>query len=621
MFRIDGPGATPDNKFSEGDPASGTRATVVTDDWLNAVQEELAQAIEDDGYALSKVDFGQLSKLLRRRPVYVGSVAEDLAGLAVVEGQVLSATGWHPGSEVGGRDFIGRALQAKSGHDGGSVISPTVPPVSEQLGASLAERVDNFLKGVGETDPGGTGCFVAKYHQKTFFESYGAITGDETAAALNKIVFEHAKQFEPRLYGIPGETYWLPLEVDLSGSCSFYGQWSTLKLAGTTDDFNWLLASQMNGRRFKGFTLDGNRANTPNIGIDRSMLTVFSTEDVDVGKLILTDAFSKGLSVTSSVSGPGTRNIRLREISGRNCGGQCIIIDGTGTPDCEDILIDSVFVRDTDHAGIAINDGSRRVSVTNCILDVNNVVWDALSIRGAQDVTVSNCIGRRGRNGCQVFILDQLALDRGEDARRVTFSNNIWEFNDQNGLLINGAKEISVTGDIARNNAAVGFNVVQKSGVRRASAVTLSSVHAFDNQVIPTQQDGILLQASDTIRVSAPVIYGNVNGNKVRFNTGAPPTDVDVTGEGADGSTHKLVSGSTGVVPANGSTVVSLAFTTAFQIAPNWASATVVFGSSNNNLQIRKITGFDSGGIQIDVENFGGTDQTGTVYAEARLIL
>jgi len=41
MHRIDGPGATVDNKFTDGDPLSGIQATVVTDDWANDVQEEL----------------------------------------------------------------------------------------------------------------------------------------------------------------------------------------------------------------------------------------------------------------------------------------------------------------------------------------------------------------------------------------------------------------------------------------------------------------------------------------------------------------------------------------------------------------------------------------------------
>lgn len=41
MHRIDGPGATVDNLFTEGDPVGAVPATEVTDDWLNDVQEEL----------------------------------------------------------------------------------------------------------------------------------------------------------------------------------------------------------------------------------------------------------------------------------------------------------------------------------------------------------------------------------------------------------------------------------------------------------------------------------------------------------------------------------------------------------------------------------------------------
>lgn len=41
MHRIDGPGATVDNKFTDGDPVGGIQATLVTDDWLNDVQENI----------------------------------------------------------------------------------------------------------------------------------------------------------------------------------------------------------------------------------------------------------------------------------------------------------------------------------------------------------------------------------------------------------------------------------------------------------------------------------------------------------------------------------------------------------------------------------------------------
>lgn len=60
MHRIDGPGATIDNHFTDGDPGSSIPATVVTGDWLNAVQDDIANAIEGAGITLSKPSNNQL---------------------------------------------------------------------------------------------------------------------------------------------------------------------------------------------------------------------------------------------------------------------------------------------------------------------------------------------------------------------------------------------------------------------------------------------------------------------------------------------------------------------------------------------------------------------------------
>ena len=59
MHRIDGDGNV-DNLFVEGNPATGQEATQVTDDWLNAVQEEIAAVIEAAGLTLDKEDNAQL---------------------------------------------------------------------------------------------------------------------------------------------------------------------------------------------------------------------------------------------------------------------------------------------------------------------------------------------------------------------------------------------------------------------------------------------------------------------------------------------------------------------------------------------------------------------------------
>lgn len=64
MHRIDGVGATVNNLFTEGNPPA-TPATVVTDDWLNDVQEAIANVIEAAGITLVKGTQTQLLSAIR----------------------------------------------------------------------------------------------------------------------------------------------------------------------------------------------------------------------------------------------------------------------------------------------------------------------------------------------------------------------------------------------------------------------------------------------------------------------------------------------------------------------------------------------------------------------------
>lgn len=66
MHRIDGPGATVDNKFTDGDPVGGVQATVVTDDWLNDVQEELLSVLAAVGITPVKGTQNQILAAIRR---------------------------------------------------------------------------------------------------------------------------------------------------------------------------------------------------------------------------------------------------------------------------------------------------------------------------------------------------------------------------------------------------------------------------------------------------------------------------------------------------------------------------------------------------------------------------
>lgn len=365
-------------------------------------------------------------------------------------------------------------------------------------------------------------------------DNFGAIANSEAAASVNKIAFDMALNealLETKeLICESGGTYWLPPETNIGRSgITFDGRGATLKQVGGKQNLNWLLVTVANGFKLKNFVIDGNRINTPNFGADRSLLTVFNTENIDISYMEIKESNGKGLSITSGVIGNGTRRVKVHDVTAHSCRKQCVMTDASNNtilddPACEDIIFDRIFIKATDHAGIAINDGSRRVAVTNCIAEVNNAVWDAIAIRGSQTVTVSNCIGRRGRNGIQIHVLDARAIARGEDCRDIKLSNNIWELNKQNGCLVAGVEYVEITGDISRNNGQsgvgyCGFNITQVPGVRRSKGITMNSIISIDDQLVHTQSKAIDVTASDGVVINSPTARGNISSNRVTHNS------------------------------------------------------------------------------------------------------
>ncbi len=95
---------------------------------------------------------------------------DDVSKLAgrtgAYDGQQISLTGWHPGSNVGGGTLVWNPNRAKSDHNGGTVFSPTVP---------WTTATADYLNGVGETDPSGLGVWERLGKDFTTPEEFGAI--------------------------------------------------------------------------------------------------------------------------------------------------------------------------------------------------------------------------------------------------------------------------------------------------------------------------------------------------------------------------------------------------------------------------------------------------------------
>lgn len=82
MHRIDGPGATVDNRFTDGDPIGGVQATMVTDDWANDVQEELMSILAAGGVTPVKGTQDQVLSALTTLIRTQGFTAFTTAGTA-----------------------------------------------------------------------------------------------------------------------------------------------------------------------------------------------------------------------------------------------------------------------------------------------------------------------------------------------------------------------------------------------------------------------------------------------------------------------------------------------------------------------------------------------------------
>lgn len=94
MHKIDTATATPSNTFTVGSRATGVPATVIGEDWPNAVQGELVAAIEGAGLALNKADNTQLLQAIEILAIgwSTGDVKLTLAAAAPV-GWVLANDG------------------------------------------------------------------------------------------------------------------------------------------------------------------------------------------------------------------------------------------------------------------------------------------------------------------------------------------------------------------------------------------------------------------------------------------------------------------------------------------------------------------------------------------------
>jgi len=147
VHKIDTAGATANGKFEDKDPSQDINGTIVDDDWLNAVQGELVNFIEQAGITLDKAKKDQLFTALIRHggkvfPTYTAARAYDFSRLR--DGDVVYIAGRSSVGDGGKDRFLWDSsdLSTEVGNDevtagegdGGIYVAPS----SDKTGASGA---------------------------------------------------------------------------------------------------------------------------------------------------------------------------------------------------------------------------------------------------------------------------------------------------------------------------------------------------------------------------------------------------------------------------------------------------------------------------------------------------
>lgn len=149
MHRIDTPTATSDNRFTEGDPTIPVAATVVSADWLNAVQEELAAVITGAGLELDKADDAQLRQAIGK---LIGNnvpiATTEQAGIVRLTDAVNSATSRLAASDTAVKTAYDKAVAAATA---ASTATTTANNALTRANQAVASAGSVALKGSRST--------------------------------------------------------------------------------------------------------------------------------------------------------------------------------------------------------------------------------------------------------------------------------------------------------------------------------------------------------------------------------------------------------------------------------------------------------------------------------------
>lgn len=436
----------------------------------------------------------------------------------------------------------------------------------------------------------------------------GTVEEGFTDSAANSAMWEILRQEAEagkREVWIPAGTYLLDPDtrLDADNTTWNFHAGALLKMRdATVTRQNFLVYASPKNQVVRGLRFDANRANhaATTFGVDNCGVIVVDAENCDFEGVKIISSPAKGFAVVSS-NGGLTSNLSVRNVSGGNCDRQAVIFDGNNsTGRFKMITLGAVRIWATSHAGVAINDGAHDIIATDIVCDVQNSVWDAIAIRDSHDIQLNNARGLRGRNGIGLWSLDGRC-------RNIQLNNVSGENNQQNGVLITGAE--NVTGSIVsgRNNAAAGVNIGRIPSGYNSKNIHIETVVGVDDRVSHSQQYGLLVTAADNVTVGSVRASGNTDRDVSILRASTTNISVPV---------RQIVETSTGTVTNASQASVIMTFPTQFEDGELVVeSLTVHVSSKSRGLSVGHVVALTPWSLEVQVFNFGVAPMSGTLKA------
>lgn len=437
------------------------------------------------------------------------------------------------------------------------------------------------------------------------FGAKGDGVADDTVAFNN--LKAYAASAKARVI-VPSGTYILQSATDLAANDTewHFASGAILKLSNTQATTSFITFTSPVNQRVFGMRVDANRAAQAPVsfGEDNCAVLVVDANKCTFDGVEIISSPAKGFVLASSPSAY-TRDISVSNFKAADCVQQALLVDGNNlTGLFERIVISGVRIGATSHAGVAFNDGAHSIALSDVISDVQNSTHDAVSVRDSYDIQMNNIRGRRGRNG---IMLERLNGFTG----RVEMNNVIGEFNAQSGVLFFGAESITAGVVVGRCNNVVGINIAATGGGFRSKQINIAAPSAYDDQLTPTQQYGVLVQGCDDAKIGKVIAFNNTLRNISIIRAYTSNIDAEI---------RTIASGTTGSIAAGDQAVITLVWPSPFEDADIDIEAVYVFvGTTGVSLAVAHVVAVTETAVQVIVFNRNGTTaQTGTLTVIGR---